>query len=255
MGRDLLTQDPEFWWYAICFQSFLLHDVWAEADHCRVSWPWPLTFPFNICPWPSPCRFPKEWDVTSSHKIRSSNDVQFAFSYFYFMMSEPKPTTVESVDLDLWPSHLIFDLDLIIPDFLKNGTWPPHIRSGVLIIWSLHSVISTLWCRSRNPPQLSQLTLTFDLHNLSWPLTFHYRFPKEWDITSSHKIRRSYDMQFAFSYFYFMMSEANMYFTVTFIISIDLDLWPWPSIPDFLKSGTWRHHIRSAVLIVYGVCI
>ena len=42
-------------------------------------------------------RFPKEWDVTSSHKIRSSDDMQFAFSYMYYVMSEPEPTTVQQV--------------------------------------------------------------------------------------------------------------------------------------------------------------
>ena len=33
-------------------------------------------------------RYPSEFDMTSSHKLRSSDDMQFAFSYFYFMMSE-----------------------------------------------------------------------------------------------------------------------------------------------------------------------
>ena len=33
-------------------------------------------------------RYPEEFDITSSHKLRDSLDMQFAFSYFYFMMSE-----------------------------------------------------------------------------------------------------------------------------------------------------------------------
>ncbi|XP_006821287.1 N-acetylglucosamine-1-phosphotransferase subunits alpha/beta-like [Saccoglossus kowalevskii] len=32
--------------------------------------------------------FPEEFDATSSHKIRHSNDMQFAFSYMYFMMGQ-----------------------------------------------------------------------------------------------------------------------------------------------------------------------
>lgn len=36
----------------------------------------------------SPHRYPGEFELTSSHKLRSSDDMQFAFSYFYFMMSE-----------------------------------------------------------------------------------------------------------------------------------------------------------------------
>ena len=32
-------------------------------------------------------RFPEAWDLTSSHKFRSGSDMQYAFAYFYFMMS------------------------------------------------------------------------------------------------------------------------------------------------------------------------
>ncbi|ESO99577.1 hypothetical protein LOTGIDRAFT_238796 [Lottia gigantea] len=31
-------------------------------------------------------RFPEEWDVTSSHKIRHPKDMQFAFSFYYYVM-------------------------------------------------------------------------------------------------------------------------------------------------------------------------
>lgn len=34
-------------------------------------------------------RFPEDFDITSSHKLRSVDDMQFSFSYFYYMMSEP----------------------------------------------------------------------------------------------------------------------------------------------------------------------
>ncbi|KAK3907559.1 N-acetylglucosamine-1-phosphotransferase subunits alpha/beta [Frankliniella fusca] len=42
-------------------------------------------------------KFPKEWEETSSHKLRSPKDMQFAFSYFYFLMSEERDVTVEEL--------------------------------------------------------------------------------------------------------------------------------------------------------------
>lgn len=42
-------------------------------------------------------RFPEEWDVTSSHRIRSSNDMQYAFAFFYYLMGEPLEVTVDDV--------------------------------------------------------------------------------------------------------------------------------------------------------------
>ena len=38
-----------------------------------------------------------EYDVTSSHKVRASDDMQFAFSYFYYLMSEKKSMMLEEV--------------------------------------------------------------------------------------------------------------------------------------------------------------
>ncbi|CAL1547114.1 unnamed protein product [Lymnaea stagnalis] len=42
-------------------------------------------------------RFPKEWDATSSHKIRSSTDMQYAFAYYYYMMGVTVSVSVEDV--------------------------------------------------------------------------------------------------------------------------------------------------------------
>uniref|UniRef100_T1K857 LNR domain-containing protein n=1 Tax=Tetranychus urticae TaxID=32264 RepID=T1K857_TETUR len=42
-------------------------------------------------------RFPEQLQATSSHKLRSSNDMQFAFSYFNFLMSETSPTNENEV--------------------------------------------------------------------------------------------------------------------------------------------------------------
>ncbi|XP_046382751.1 N-acetylglucosamine-1-phosphotransferase subunits alpha/beta [Ischnura elegans] len=54
-------------------------------------------------------RFPNEWDETSSHKVRSSRDMQYAFSYYYFLMSEK--TAVPK-------SHIFDDFDTD-----NSGTW------------------------------------------------------------------------------------------------------------------------------------
>lgn len=58
-----------------------------------------------------PCllwRFAKEFDVTSSHKLRAGDDMQFAFSYFYFLMEEAKNMTSDDAfaELDLDKSRL-----------------------------------------------------------------------------------------------------------------------------------------------------
>ena len=46
-------------------------------------------------------RFPEEWDVTSSHKIRSSTDMQFAFSYFYFLMGQIRNVSAGDVFIEM----------------------------------------------------------------------------------------------------------------------------------------------------------
>lgn len=42
-------------------------------------------------------RFPKEWDATSSHKIRNPSDMQYAFSYFYFLMNEKENVSIGQI--------------------------------------------------------------------------------------------------------------------------------------------------------------
>uniref|UniRef100_H3ACN5 N-acetylglucosamine-1-phosphotransferase subunits alpha/beta n=1 Tax=Latimeria chalumnae TaxID=7897 RepID=H3ACN5_LATCH len=48
--------------------------------------------------------FPEEFDKTSVHKVRHSEDMQFAFSYFYYLMSAVQPLNIsevfEEVDTD-----------------------------------------------------------------------------------------------------------------------------------------------------------
>ncbi|XP_071041995.1 N-acetylglucosamine-1-phosphotransferase subunits alpha/beta [Parasteatoda tepidariorum] len=69
-------------------------------------------------------RFDSAFDVTSSHKIRSSNDMQFAFSYYYYLMSE-----MESVEVsDIFRS---FDID-------KSGSWSDReIRTVLARLYDL----------------------------------------------------------------------------------------------------------------------
>ncbi|XP_076815402.1 N-acetylglucosamine-1-phosphotransferase subunits alpha/beta-like isoform X2 [Clavelina lepadiformis] len=50
-------------------------------------------------------KFPEEYDLTSSHQFRHSKDMQFAFSYFYYIMSERKSMDLEEIFLE-------FDTDL-----------------------------------------------------------------------------------------------------------------------------------------------
>ena len=46
-------------------------------------------------------RYPEEFERTASHKLRSSDDMQFAFSYFYFLMSEKQEADMEEAYLQL----------------------------------------------------------------------------------------------------------------------------------------------------------
>ncbi|XP_064482412.1 N-acetylglucosamine-1-phosphotransferase subunits alpha/beta-like [Ornithodoros turicata] len=66
-------------------------------------------------------RFPEEFDKTSSHRIRSSDDMQFAFSYFYFLMSEKVQVSVQEI-------FDTFDVDM-------SGTWSDN---------EIHTVVANL---------------------------------------------------------------------------------------------------------------
>ncbi|KAK3088613.1 hypothetical protein FSP39_021285 [Pinctada imbricata] len=58
--------------------------------------------------------FEKEWAVTSSNKVRSSNDMQFAFSYFYFLMGVKRNVTVEEIfdKMDTDKSGILSDREI-----------------------------------------------------------------------------------------------------------------------------------------------
>ncbi|XP_059483014.1 N-acetylglucosamine-1-phosphotransferase subunits alpha/beta [Neocloeon triangulifer] len=70
-------------------------------------------------------RFPREWDVTSSHKFRSPMDMQFAFSYYYFLMHEKE-------DVHIGEIFDMFDTD-------KSGTWSDREMRTVLA--RLHAIL------------------------------------------------------------------------------------------------------------------
>lgn len=42
-------------------------------------------------------KFEYEFKITSSHKVRNSEDMQFAFSYFYFLTSEKRNVPIEEI--------------------------------------------------------------------------------------------------------------------------------------------------------------
>lgn len=42
-------------------------------------------------------KFTKEFFITESNRIRSVNDLQFSFTYYYFLMSEIKERTIEEI--------------------------------------------------------------------------------------------------------------------------------------------------------------
>ena len=50
-------------------------------------------------------RFPLEWAITSSHKVRSPDDMQFAFSYYYYMLGATTPVDVAQVFEEMDTDH------------------------------------------------------------------------------------------------------------------------------------------------------
>ncbi|CAG0878998.1 unnamed protein product [Darwinula stevensoni] len=95
--------------------------------------------------------FSKEFDETSSHRIRSPTDMQFAFSYYYYIMSEKKQITSE----DLFQE---FDVD-------NSGTWSDReirtLLSRMVSLPLLMSDIRTfedliLNCSKHLPPEYFQ---------------------------------------------------------------------------------------------------
>jgi len=61
-------------------------------------------------------KFAKEWDSTSSHQMRRPDDMQFSFSYFYFLMSEPQNSSIDDLfaEIDMDKSGVLSDRELRI---------------------------------------------------------------------------------------------------------------------------------------------
>lgn len=59
-------------------------------------------------------RFPEEFDKTSFHKVRHSEDMQFAFSYFYYLMSAVQPLNLSQVfdEVDTDQSGVLSDREI-----------------------------------------------------------------------------------------------------------------------------------------------
>ncbi|GFO26810.1 N-acetylglucosamine-1-phosphotransferase subunits alpha/beta-like, partial [Plakobranchus ocellatus] len=59
-------------------------------------------------------RFPQQWEETSSHKFRDSKDMQYSFSYFYYLMGLTENITIESVfdDMDTDMSGILSDREI-----------------------------------------------------------------------------------------------------------------------------------------------
>lgn len=60
------------------------------------------------------CRFPEEFVKTSAHRVRHSEDMQFAFSYFYFLMSAQQQLNVSEVfdEIDTDHSGILSDREI-----------------------------------------------------------------------------------------------------------------------------------------------
>ncbi|KAM5289045.1 N-acetylglucosamine-1-phosphotransferase subunits alpha/beta isoform 2-T2 [Ctenodactylus gundi] len=58
--------------------------------------------------------FPEEFDKTSFHKVRHSEDMQFAFSYFYYLMSAVQPLNVSQIfdEVDTDQSGVLSDREI-----------------------------------------------------------------------------------------------------------------------------------------------
>lgn len=59
-------------------------------------------------------RFPLEFDKTSGHRVRHPEDMQFAFSYFYFLMSAQQQLNVSDVfdEVDTDRSGVLSDREI-----------------------------------------------------------------------------------------------------------------------------------------------
>ncbi|KAJ8374043.1 hypothetical protein SKAU_G00046230 [Synaphobranchus kaupii] len=96
--------------------------------------------------------FPAEFDLTSSHKVRHSEDMQFAFSYFYYLMSALQQLNVSQVfdEIDTDRSGVLSDREI--------RTLATRIHNLPLSLQDLTSLEQMLInCSKTLPSNLTQL--------------------------------------------------------------------------------------------------
>eukprot|EP00854_Cymbomonas_tetramitiformis_P005217 gene5217-6343_t len=83
--------------------------------------------------------------ATSSHRFRASDDMQYAFSYFYYLMQEGKGGTPEDFlrSMDKDHDHRLDDVELYnLLNGPQQGTTPRHARAvqqlGLMTAWLLY---------------------------------------------------------------------------------------------------------------------
>lgn len=98
--------------------------------------------------------FPEEFDKTSGHRVRHSEDMQFAFSYFYFLMSAQEQLNVSEVfdEIDTDHSGVLSDREI--------RTLATRIHELPLSLQDLTSLEQMLInCSKTLPTNLTQLHL------------------------------------------------------------------------------------------------
>ena len=68
-------------------------------------------------------KFKTQFELTSSHRLRSSNDMQYAFSYYYFLMSELDEFNASKLfdEFDINENNLLDETELTIINFKLNS--------------------------------------------------------------------------------------------------------------------------------------
>ena len=69
-------------------------------------------------------RWPNEWNATASHRLRSGQDMQYAFAYFYYLIHarvDYNLTYVWATELGIHTCHASSYLFLICVDIDRDG--------------------------------------------------------------------------------------------------------------------------------------
>ena len=77
-------------------------------------------------------QWPKEFEVTSSHRFRSGEDMQYAFSYFYFLMHAPRGRK---------PKHLLRELDADGDGFFSDNELYTLVGTLITIMLIMYLIL------------------------------------------------------------------------------------------------------------------